>query len=148
MFKYVNSLSGRLYDLKEFYKKKSNVTLVCHALRVPLSISVCLGWSPVPVGCPWLGAQCYSLHFSEGYNEAETMPAAGSWVPIIHRLAERVIYVVNGSLVLVRAPEAEVIYLCTEPSCTQQHSIWPRMRKHPGLPARDLAFLGVLVTFW
>lgn len=54
----------------------------------------------------------------------------------------------NGSLVLVRAGEAEVIYLCTEPSCTQQHSQCLVLHEeHPRLPAQDPVVLGVLVTF-
>lgn len=38
MFKYVSCVSGSLNDLKEAYKKKSNVTLVFHAARVLISI--------------------------------------------------------------------------------------------------------------
>lgn len=43
----------------------------------------------------------------------------------------------NGRLLLARALRAEVIYLCMEPSCTQQHSVWAYMGKPPGPRVKD-----------
>lgn len=50
MFKCVNAVSGSLSDLKEAHKKKLNVTLARHAVRILLSILLRSGWSLVPVG--------------------------------------------------------------------------------------------------
>ena len=142
MFKYVNCWSGSLNDLKEACKKKSNGTLTCHAARVLLSILVHLGWSAVPVGCPWLVrsallsiSQKATLSQRPCQLMALESPWSTGWLGAWFML-------LNSSLVLVRAPEAEVIYLCPEPSCIQQHSAWPHMRKHPRLPVQDAAVVG------
>lgn len=148
MFKYVNCVSGSLNDLKEAYKKKLNVTLACHAARVLLGILVCWGWSPVPTGHPW---RVYSAPLS--ISQKVTLRQRPCQLMALQSLLSTAwlsgwFMLLNGSLVLVRALDAEVIYLCTQPSCTQQCSVWPRMRKHPRLPVWDPALWSVLVTFW
>lgn len=148
MFKYVNCVSGSLNDLKEAYKKKLNVTLACRAGRIMLSVSECAELSPVPVGHPWL-VQSAPFSISQkvtlGQRPCQLMalkcPSSTGWLSGWFML-------LNDSLVLVRALEAEVIYLFTELSCIQQCSVWPCKRKHTSLPARDSAVLGILVTSW
>lgn len=56
-----------------------------------------------------------------------------------------VIYVAKQQFIAVRAPKAEVIYLCVKLSCTQQWSVWPRVGR---LSVQDSQFQDRTVILW
>lgn len=128
--------------------------------------------SPLLALCREVSAQCFCLSgvLQDGHQCSQGTPPAGYGVlpspslrrlhggtdhascllgslSITHRLAEWFM-LFNGRLLLVRALRAEVIYLCMEPSCTQQCSVWPCMGKPPGLCVRDPLAQNGLVTLW
>lgn len=148
MFKYVNCVRGSPHDWRKPIKR--NWTLPLLAMKQ----GSCSAFWCARSGhqCPWDIPGCCIVLLSPFLMKvalrqrpwqlmALEPPSSPGWLSGWFML-------LHGSLLLVRALEAEVIYLCVEPSCTQQRSVWPRERKHPGPPAWDPEVLGILVTFW
>lgn len=143
MFKCVNAVSGSLSDLKEAHKKKLNVTLAHHAVRILLSILVCSGWSVVPVGRCIVLLSLFLRRLQRGRDQA-------SWwlfSPVIHRVVEWVIYAGKWQLSAAESPWGWSHLFTRGVILHVASSVWPCVRKRPRLPAWDLVDLGVLVAF-